>query len=58
MTKEYLFTESEMYAIRDALCEYWHNYGKDANPGSIAAQKQCKAIRALYEQFRDDIARA
>jgi len=55
-TKEYIFTEHEMYAIRDALNEYHHNTAKNAKPASPAAQKQMAAVRPLYEQFRDDIA--
>ena len=54
-TRHYEFTEHEIYAIRNALIEYWHSTVKNANPKSPFAIKEFKSVRPLIEQFKNDI---
>jgi len=56
-TKQYVFTETEIFALRDALTEYWHNTSKPILKkgacGPLATDMH-KAVETLKSQFIDD----
>ena len=54
-TKEYIFTESEIYTIREALIEYYHIL-KSINPMDIAGIQNKNNAKALKDQFKIDAA--
>ena len=53
-TKQYLLTEIEVLAIRDALIEFKQQL-KNVKPISDIAIAEKKAVTALVEQFKDDV---
>lgn len=52
-TKAYLLIGTEILAIRDALEELYFQT-KDLKPNSPIAIERNKAVKALYDQFKDD----
>jgi len=52
-TKTYVFTEIEVFAIRDALVEKFH-MDKATSPNSPIFIEMKKATEALKDQFIDD----
>ena len=53
-TKQYLLTEIEVLAIRDALIEFKHHL-KNVKPISDIAIAEKKAVTILAEQFKNDV---
>ena len=58
MTKKYIFTKFELYALREALDFYYHNFvklHKITNQQSSIAMETYKQVKPLLDQFKDDI---
>ena len=54
-TKVCIFTESEIFTIREALIEYYHML-KNINPISPAGIQNKNNAKALKDQFKADAA--
>ena len=54
-TKVYIFTESEIFTIREALIEY-HHMLKSINPMGTAGIRNKNNAKALKDQFKADAA--
>jgi len=54
-TKVYIFTESEIITIRDALIEY-HHILKSIDPMDTAGIQNKNNAKALKDQFKADAA--
>ena len=56
-SKKYTLTQVDILALREATEFYWHEISKKVlkrNEASPVSKKMHEAVRALYEQFKQD----